>query len=399
MPPYVMYTRDQCPYCDAAKKLFEDSAIAHEIIECKNVADMRIRVGHFAPGTLKSFPFIVAPGGRIVGGFTQLRDELDEPVLHDSLARFSLFPLQHPDIYSLYQKALASFWTADEISLRDDAKDFNGLSMDEQRYLKNVLAFFANSDGVVNENLMKNFSHEIKIPESRLFLASQAFNEAEHSRTYSALVESLVQDPTERDRLHNAILEVPAVKKKIKWSLDFMDPVHRGFAERLVAFACVEGILFSGSFCAIFWLKKMHPGKLAGLSLSNQFIARDEAMHCEHACMVYGKLRHKLAQTAVEFIVGEAVENEKLFVSESLPVDLIGMNARMMCEYIEFVADRLLLDLGHSKMYGTRNPFGWMESISLEGKTNFFENRVSEYARTTLPENPSDVFCMDDVEF
>ena len=326
----------------------------------------------------------------------QLRDVLDEPLLIDDVGRFSAFPIKHNDIYDLYKKAVASFWTSDEISLRDDATHFGELTKDEQHFIKYVLAFFASSDGIVNENLMSNFSNEVQISESRLFYAFQAFNEAEHGVTYSQLIDGIVKDSAERDSLFNAILEVPAVKQKAAWALKWLDPCTRSFAERLVAYACVEGILFSGSFCSIYWLKKAHPGKLPGLSLSNQFIARDEALHCEHAALVYSKLHHKLTQSEVEAIVREAVENEKRFITDALPCSLIGINPAMMSNYIEYVADRLLQQLGYEKLYFTSNPFGWMELISMEAKTNFFENRVSEYARASIVGGSTDSFTVDD---
>lgn len=394
---YTIFSRDDCIYCDKAKRLLNAHEIEFDVKTCKNIAQLRDLLGPFS-GKLPSlsFPIVVDPHGNLIGGYNQLRDLLDEPILSHENARYSAFPITHHDIYALYKKAVASFWTSDEISLRDDATHFQSLSADEQHFIKHILAFFASSDGIVNENLMSNFTKEVRIPESNLFYAFQGFNEAEHNVTYSILIDSIVEDPVERDRLFNAIVEIPAVKSKAEWALKWMVPESRRFAERLVAYACVEGILFSGSFCAIFWLKKAHPGKMPGLSLSNQFIARDEGMHCDHAVLLYHKLKHKLSQAEAVSIISEAVENEKTFILEALPCSLIGINSELMAKYIEFVADRLLTQLGHERIYYTDNPFPWMELISLEGKTNFFESRVSEYSRASIVGGSTDSFMVDD---
>lgn len=375
---FVIYTKENCVYCDRAKALLALGNLAY--VE-KPGRDVREKFGS------STFPVIVDPEGVVLGGFEALQDTLEEPVLQKTLARFSAFPVEHPDIYALYKKAVAGFWTADELVMTEDATNFvEKLSEDERFFIKHVLAFFASSDGIVNENLLANFSQEVQLAEARLFYAYQAFNEAEHSRAYGMLIDSLIKDPIERDQLFNAILHVPAVKKKAEWALKYLHRPTRRFAERLVAFLCVEGILFSGSFCAIFWLKQTHPGLMPGLSLSNQWISRDEALHCDHAILLYHKLKRRLTQQQVEDIIGEAVENEVEFIGDAVPCTLIGMNAAMMTEYIQFVADRLLLDLGYSKLYNAKNPFPWMEHISLEGKTNFFESRVSEYQRAGILE-------------
>lgn len=382
-------------YCDKAKHIFEVNGITPRIIECTSIQDLHDKLGPFCPKTVSTFPFIVAPHGKVIGGYDQLLDTFEEPILQEDVSRFSAFPIEHQDIFDIYLKSIASFWTADEISLRQDAIDFQFLTRDEQHFIKHVLAFFASSDGIVNENLLGNFSKEIQLAEARQMYAFQAFNEAEHNRTYGMLIDTLITDPIERDTLFNAITRVPAVRKKANWAMKWLDPTTKRFAERLVAFNCVEGILFSGSFCAIFWLKRQHRGKMPGLSLSNQFISRDEALHCDHASMLYRKLHRKLSQEAVERIVGEAVSNEKEFITEAIPCSLVGMNSELMSAYIEFVADRLLVDLGHSRMYNTPNPFPWMELISLEGKTNFFESRVSEYSRAGVNDPSRDVFQFD----
>ena len=392
----TIYSRDDCIYCDKAKRLVTSRHVPYTEIHCENVAELRTKLGPFARSLSKlSFPLIVDGHGKLLGGFGQLRDVLDEPILTENIGRFSAFPIRHHDVYDLYKKAVASFWTSDEISLRDDATHFQELTDDERHFIKHILAFFASSDGIVNENLMSNFSKEVQLSESRLFYAFQAFNEAEHNVTYSMLIDAIVTDNAERDRLFNAIVEIPAVQRKASWAMKWLDPSSRTFAERLVAYACVEGVLFSGSFCSIFWLKKAHPGKMPGLSLSNQFISRDEALHCQHASMLYRKLRHPLSQDEVEAIVREAVENEKLFITDALPCSLVGINPKLMSKYIEFVADRLLVDLGHERMFFTENPFAWMELISLEGKTNFFESRVSEYSRASMMGGSTDSFAVD----
>lgn len=385
MVMFLILAKAGCRYCDDAKTLLHDRGIPYDTITCDTLEDARTHLGVLAPTALSTFPVVVDMETReIVGGFTQLRDRLDEPILRRTLSRFSAFPVEYPAIYELYKRAVASFWTADEILLTQDADDFQRLSPDEQHFLKHVLAFFASSDGIVNENLLTNFSNEVQIAEARQFYAYQAFNEAEHNRTYGLLIDALIRDIDERDRLFNAIIHVPAVRKKAEWALKWLDPLRRSFAERLVAFLCVEGILFSGSFCAIFWLKKHHPGMLPGLSLSNQFISRDEALHCEHAAALYRTLQHPLAAETIEAIVREAVDNEKNFITDAVPCALVGMNPALMSQYIEFVADSLLADIGYGAIYGAKNPFPWMEQIGLEGKTNFFENRVSEYARAGI---------------
>jgi len=305
---------------------------------------------------------------------------LEEPLLKQNPARFVLFPIQHKDIWDMYKKAEASFWTAEEIDLANDLKDWENLTINERHFISHVLAFFAASDGIVNENLAQNFATEIQIPEARCFYGFQIAVENIHSETYSLLIDTYIRDPNQKNHLLNAIDTVPCVQKKAKWALRWCDSENATFAERCVAFAAVEGIFFSGSFCAIFWLKKR--GLMPGLSFSNELISRDEGMHCDFACLMYSKLVNKLSNDRITEIVTNAVEIEKEFVTDALPVELIGMNSRLMQQYIEFVADRLLGELGVPKYYKTRNPFDFMDMISLQGKTNFFEKRVGEYAKS-----------------
>ncbi len=302
-----------------------------------------------------------------------------EPILKENKDRFVLFPIKHKAIWEMYKKAEASFWTAEEIDLASDMNDWNAkLNDDERHFVKHVLAFFAASDGIVNENLAINFMNEVQYPEARCFYGYQIMMENIHSETYSLLIDNYIKDPAEKDKLFHAIDTIPAVGKKAEWALKWIG--NGTFAERLIAFAAVEGIFFSGSFCSIFWLKKR--GLMPGLSFSNELISRDEGLHCDFACLLYSELQNKLPQKKVTEIITNAVEIEKEFVTDSLPVRLIGMNADMMCTYIEFVADRLLLALGCPKAYNAVNPFDFMESISLQGKTNFFEKRVAEYQKS-----------------
>merc|ERR1719493_459498 len=304
--------------------------------------------------------------------------EKSDPLLKENPRRWVLFPIQYPNIYEMYKKHEASFWTAEEIDLAQDAKDWETLSEKEQHFVKHVLAFFAASDGIVLENLASRFSTEIQIPEARAFYGFQIAMENIHSETYSLLIEQYIRDPEEKDKVLRAIETMPAVEEKAQWAVKWMND-ESSFAERVVAFACVEGILFSGSFCAIYWLKKR--GLMPGLTFSNELISRDEGLHAEFACILYGMLENKLPDEVVHTIVRGAVKAERAFICEALSCDLIGMNGKMMSTYIEFVADRLLTALGHPKLYNASNPFDWMELISLQGKTNFFEKRVGEYQK------------------
>merc|ERR1711933_598424 len=285
---------------------------------------------------------------------------------------------QYPALFEMYKKHEASFWTAEEIDLASDNKDWETLTDGEQHFIKNVLAFFAASDGIVLGNLSGRFSCEIQVPEARAFYGFQIAMENIHSETYSLLIEQYIRDPVEKDKVLNAIHTMPAVEEKAQWAVQWMND-ENSFAERIVAFAAVEGILFSGSFCAIYWLKKR--GLMPGLTFSNELISRDEGLHAEFACMLYGMLQNPLPEDVVHDIICGAVEVERKFICEALSCDLIGMNSDLMTKYIEFVADRLLTALGHSKVFNSSNPFDWMELISLQGKTNFFEKRVGEYQR------------------
>jgi len=301
-----------------------------------------------------------------------------EPLLVENKDRFVLFPIQHDDIWKMYKQAEASFWTAEEIDLAQDQVDWLKLNDGERHFISHVLAFFAASDGIVNENLAVNFLAEVQYPEAKCFYGFQIMMENIHSETYSLLIDTYIKDSVEKDRLLHALDTVPCVTKKGEWALKWIG--SGSFADRLIAFAAVEGIFFSGSFCSIFWLKKR--GLMPGLSFSNELISRDEGLHCDFACLLYTQyIKDKLSEEHVRDIILNAVEIEKEFVTDALPVDLIGMNAVLMAQYIEFVADRLLVALGGSKYYNAINPFDFMEMISLQGKTNFFEKRVAEYQK------------------
>ncbi|MFT4900662.1 MAG: ribonucleoside-diphosphate reductase beta chain [Flavobacteriales bacterium] len=326
---------------------------------------------------------------------TPVNDDTIEPILKSSSDRFVLFPIQHDDIWDMYKKQEASIWTAEEIDLSGDIIDWDSkLNDNERHFIKHVLAFFAASDGIVNENLAENFLAEVQYTEAKFFYGFQVMMENIHSETYSLLIDTLIKDKKEREYLFNALETIDCVKKKADWALRWID--NGSFAERLIAFAAVEGIFFSGSFCSIFWLKKR--GLMPGLSFSNELISRDEGLHCDFACLLYSEhIVNKLDPEVVTGIITDAVGIEKEFVTDALPVKLIGMNADLMCQYIEFCADRLLIELGCKKVYNATNPFDFMELISLQGKTNFFEKRVGDYQKAGVTSNKEDnVFKIDE---
>ena len=313
--------------------------------------------------------------------------DLEEPLCVKSNKRFVLFPIMNHDIWKMYKTHLACFWTAEEIDLSDDARDWKRLSKNEKHFIKYVLAFFAASDGIVLENLSANFINDVQLPEARCFYAFQAAMENIHSETYSLLIDTYIDSEDEKDKLFNAIDKIPCIQRKAEWALHWMD-TDCAFVQRLVAFACVEGIFFSGSFCALFWLKKR--GLMPGLTFSNELISRDEGLHTDFACLLYKICKTKLDNKTFREIIESAVECETSFICDALPVNLIGMNSDLMRQYIKFVADRLCHALGHEKIYDTKNPFEWMEMISLQGKTNFFEKRVGEYAKANVMSKLSD---------
>jgi len=310
-----------------------------------------------------------------------IQEEL-EPLLAPNPRRFVLFPIQYGKIWDLYKEAEASFWPVEEVDLGDDLTHWHKLTDNERFFISHVLAFFAASDGIVTENLATRFMKEVTIPEARCFYGFQIAIENIHSEMYSLLIDTYISNAQEKDRLFNAIETIPCVGEKAQWAQRWIEDNEAPFAQRLVAFAIVEGVFFSGSFCAIFWLKKR--GLMPGLCFSNELISRDEGLHCDFACLLHSMLIHKCDPSTIESMMREAVEVEKKFITTALSVSLIGMNANLMKQYIEFVTDRLLVELGCPKIYNKSNPFSWMELISLQGKTNFFEKRVGEYAKAAV---------------
>ena len=320
-----------------------------------------------------------------------------EPLLKEDESRFVMFPIKYQSIWDMYKKQEFCFWRAEEIVLAKDPEDWEKLTDDEKHFIKMILAFFAASDGIVLENIGTRFMGEVQVSEARAFYGLQIAMENIHSITYSLLIDTYIKDTVEKNKLFNALNEFECIKKKGDWAQKWINDKKSNFATRLVAFACVEGIFFSGAFCAIFWLKKR--GILPGLTFSNELISRDEALHTEFAVLLYSLLEKKLKKNKIHDIIKEAVEIEKEFITEALSCRLIGMNSKLMSTYIEFVADRLSLQLGCDKIYNASNPFEFMEKISVQGKTNFFEKRVSDYALATIENNNDDSFNFDEDDF
>lgn len=321
-------------------------------------------------------------------------DPTIEPLLKENPRRFVIMPIEYPDIWQMYKKAEASFWTVEEVDLSKDMDDWAHLTDNERHFISHVLAFFAASDGIVNENLVERFSQEVQVTEARCFYGFQIAMENVHSEMYSILIDTYIKDSKQRNYLFNAIETMPAVKRKADWALAWISSKLANFGERVIAFAAVEGIFFSGSFASIFWLKKR--GLMPGLTFSNELISRDEGLHCDFACLMFQHLIQKPNNERIVEIISEAVKIEQEFLTDALPVNLIGMNCKLMSDYIEFVADRLLVELGVGKIYNTPNPFSFMELISLDGKTNFFEKKVGEYQKWGVTANRMDhVFTLD----
>ena len=315
-----------------------------------------------------------------------------EPLLCENPNRFVMFPLKDMSVWKMYKKMMDSFWRAEEIDFSKDMKHWQSLNEKEQYFIKMILAFFAASDGIVLENLGMRFLSEVQLPEARAAYGFQLMMENIHSETYSLLIDTYIKDETEKTKLFQALDNFPCIKKKGDWALKWIQDKRSSFATRLVAFACVEGIFFSGSFCAIYWLKKR--GLMPGLTFSNELIARDEGMHTDFAVLLFSKLVKKPKSSKIKELINEAVEIEKEFILEALPCKLIGMNSKLMSQYIEFVADRLVVQLGYKKIFNSSNPFDFMEMISMEGKTNFFEKRVGDYSLSSGQKN-DDAFTFD----
>ena len=319
-----------------------------------------------------------------------------EPLLTETKNRHVIFPIQYNDVWSMYKKHVSTYWTVEEIDFSKDGKDWETLSQDEQYFIKNVLAFFAASDGIVNENLVLNFMSEIKVPEVLAFYSFQNAIETVHSETYSLLIDTYIKDNVEKNRLLNAVETIPCIKKKADWAMKWIESKDDNFATRLIAFACIEGIFFSGAFCSIYWLKER--GLMHGLTFSNELISRDESLHTEFAILLYSHIVNKLSEEKVHNIIKDAVDIEKEFIIDSLPCRLLGMNSELMSEYIEFVSDRIAIQLGYNKIYNVNNPFDFMDRIGMEDKQNFFEVRVSNYSKAELhnTENSKLEFDMTD---
>jgi ribonucleoside-diphosphate reductase beta chain len=325
------------------------------------------------------------------------RKKKTEPLLTPNPNRFVIFPIANQKVWEMYKKAEGSFWTAEELDLSKDRKDWENLNANERHFISHVLAFFAASDGIVNENLAMNFMKEVQWPEARCFYGFQIAMENIHSEVYSLLIDTYIKDTAEKAKLLNAIETVPCVKKKAEWAIHWMESEEADFASRLMAFAAVEGIFFSGAFCAIFWMKER--GLMPGLTTSNEFISRDEGLHTEFACLLYSYLNNKLSKTKAHKMIREAVKCEKEFICDALPCNLIGMNSKMMSQYLEFVADRLLVQLGYPKIWNATNPFPFMERIALEGKDNFFEKRVSNYSKAGVGKSAEAMTFATDADF
>ena len=367
-------SKEGCQYCDMAVDLCKEYNLENKKIMVDK-DELKKRCGNSA----SVYPQILL-NDELIGTYFDFQDYLEnsEPMLLPTLDRFTVFPIEHENLWTMYKKAQMSNWTAEEIDFSKDMDDWVSLSENEQHFIKYILAFFAGSDGIVFENLNNNFASEVQYTEARSFYAYQEHNEMVHGETYSKLIDKYIKNPTEKRQLFEAIQTIPCIENKAKWAMKWFSR-ERSFGERLLAFACVEGIFFSGSFCAIFWLKKR--GLLPGLCFSNELISRDEGLHLEFAIELFKMLKHKLSKVVVEEIVRDAVSIEKEFITDALPCSLIGMNSDKMSEYIEYVADRLLKQSGHDKIWGTKNPFDFMENISLDGKTNFFEKRVGDYGK------------------
>jgi ribonucleoside-diphosphate reductase subunit M2 len=319
--------------------------------------------------------------------------QITEPLLTEDESRYVMFPIQDQNIWSMYKKQVDSFWRAEEVDLSKDLAHWKGLTEEERYFIKMIIAFFAASDGIVMENLAMRFMNDVQLSEARAFYGFQIAMENIHSEMYSLLIETYINDKDEKHKLFNSVKTFPCIRKKADWAIKWINDKRSSFATRLLAFACVEGIFFSGAFCSIYWLKKR--GLMPGLTFSNELISRDEALHCEFAILLYSKLLKKTRKDKVYELIKEAVEIEKEFICEALPCRLIGMNSQLMSQYIEFVADRLVVQIGYEKIYKASNPFDFMELISLEGKTNFFEKRVSDYALANK-EVKDDVFSIDE---
>ena len=390
----IVLSKDGCTQCVNTSKMLDSMSIHHEILKVD-----RQKMNEMCGKRVPVYPQILVDGKHIGDNF-DLDEYLDkhyEPILMPSNSRFTTFPIKYHDLWDMYKRAQGSFWTAEEIDFSKDMEDWENLSDDERHFITTILAFFAASDGIVFENINNNFAKEVQISEARAFYAYQEYNEHIHSETYSLLIDKYIQDPEKKDQLFSAIDTIQCVKTKAEWAIKWFDQ-SLNFAERLFAFACVEGIFFSGSFCAIFWLKKR--GIMPGLCFSNELISRDEGLHQDFAIALFKHLRNTPSEATIHSIVRSAVRCEKEFITKALPCRLIGMNEDLMSQYIEFVADRLLKQAGYSPIWNAENPFDFMENICLDGKTNFFEKRVGDYGKSSVGMSASDnSICFTDEDF
>ena len=311
-----------------------------------------------------------------------MNNRMDEPLLTETQNKYVMFPITYPDVYEMYKKSVSAFWVPDEINFAQDLVDLDKLSDNEKFFINHVLAFFAASDGIVNENLANRFSRDVPHAEVRAFYTFQSAMESVHSETYSLLIDTYVKDEIKKDQLFNAVRHFPAIKQKAEWAIKWIESKDAPFAQRLIAFAIVEGVFFSASFCAIFWLRER--GLLPGLTFANQLIARDESLHADFACLLYSKIQNRMSQQVVQDMFREAVEVERIFITEALPCSMIGMNQELMIEYIEYIADRMLLQLGYARIYNKQNPFQFMERSASDTKTSFFERRNADYAKSCI---------------
>lgn len=394
---YWLISKSSCGYCVAAEAALKKAVMPYHVVKCESAEEAQdfvgVKWGLCTDQT--TFPFVVFLNDgtpELLGGFMQLHDHLTEPLLRPDPTRYCLYPIRHPRIFELYKKGVSSFWTPEEVSLKQDVSDWRErLTPDERFFVSRVLAFFAGSDGIVTENLGRMFFQEVQWAEARQFYSMQLFQEAIHSEQYSLLIDTLIHDAGERNDLFEAMQKIPCVARKADWARTWISP-QRSFHERLVAFVCVEGILFSGSFCAIFWLKKR--GLMPGLTLSNEWIARDEGLHYTFGIELSKSLKRHLSVYQIHDIIEEAVECELEFITQAIPCSIVGMNVDSMGEYIKFVADRVCTDLGYPKIYEAKNPFAFMELLSLNAvtKSNFFERTASEYQRSMIA---NDDFSLD----
>lgn len=377
-----IFSKDGCKLCDSAEQLCKDLGLDYKKLNME-----KDELVQKCKKSISGYPQIFVDDVHI-GSFFDFQDHIEdiEPMLLPTLNRFTVFPIQHENLWALYKQAQMSNWTAEEVDLSRDMDDWNTLSGNEQHFIKMILAFFAGSDGIVFENINNNFADEVQYPEARSFYAYQSHNEMVHGETYSKLIDKYIKSSSEKKELFEAIQCIPCIERKARWAMKWFD-TSRPFAERLLAFACVEGIFFSGSFCAIFWLKKR--GLLPGLCFSNELISRDEGLHLQFAVELFNMLKFKPNADTIKQIIEEAVTIEKEFITDALPCSLIGMNSEKMTQYIEYVSDRLMKQVGQEKIWNSTNPFEFMENISLDGKTNFFEKRVGDYGK--MDEDPCEI--------